>query len=149
MCNWWWIIVAGLLAISAYEAHSRPSGQWAQATPERQEFFKNAMRPDLAGKDGRPHSPCCAEADAYEADDFDTDEAGNLYAILTCNEPENCTNYGTEPGEREFVAPGTKIFISPNKIIPPRDPINKTGHGWVFYAATQKFVFCYALPGGY
>lgn len=130
----------------------RNSSQWAQATPERQQFFKNAMRPDLVSKDGGPpKSPCCGEADAYEADEFDTAN-GNLYAILTCNDPDNCNQIPNCDDEtitcRPPIPRGTRIKIRPDAILPPRQPINLTGHGWVFISASTKYVFCYAFPAG-
>ena len=137
---WFFLLVAfWFLLVAMGQAPARP-GQWAQATPERQAFFKQAMRPDYLPQ----RYPCCGEADAYEADDFTTDADGNLYAILTCNDPDTC-----EPPELDrYLAPGTKILIKPEKLLPPHQPDNLTGHGIVFVATNAKDVFCYALPGG-
>lgn len=139
------------MVIFSSAAISRDNSKWAQATPERQEFFKKAMRPDLVGKDGVPKSPCCAESDAYEADDFATDKAGNLYAILTCTDPDNCKDYCAAEesiGCRTFRPAGMRIKIRPDAILPPHQPENKTGHGWVFLAGNGEHVFCYAFPSG-
>lgn len=100
------------------------------------------MRPDYLPA----QNPCCGESDAYEADDFDTDEAGNLFAILTCNEPDTC-----QPPDPDKAIPiGTRILIRPEKLLPPPpvEPANRTGHGIVFVTADGKNVFCYALPLG-
>jgi hypothetical protein len=131
---WGCIVLAFLLAVNY--AGARPSGQWALASPEKQAFFKEAKSSNKVS--------CCGEADAYEADDFDTDPAGNLYAILTCNDPENCEPVaGKVPRQ-----PGTRVQIPPERIL-GRDPPNRTGHGWVFIAPTEdEHVYCYSFPGG-
>jgi hypothetical protein len=136
-------LAAWLLAVGIFPSHGRPLEKWAQATPERQQFFQRAMRPDLRSADGTMASPCCGEADAYEADEFDTED-GKLYAVLTCNDPANCA-----PVEDKTLLPvGTRILIPPEKILPPHQPDNRTGHGWVFLASNSVWVFCYAFPGG-
>jgi len=141
-----WLSLLFLLSSCQVPAYARPADKWAQASPERQEFFKKAMRPDLVSKEGKLESPCCGEADAYEADDFETEE-GNLYAILTCSE-EDENGVCPEVQGRTYRAPGTRILIPPEKILPPHTPTNRTGHGWVFMSGSGNYVFCYALPGG-
>ena len=129
------------------QVNSRPNERWAQATPERQEFFKKAERPDNPPHQGHSISSCCDQADAYEADEFDTDNEGNLYAILTCNDPENCSPVCDEEYSCRAELPvGTRIKIPPQKILRPHEPDNYTGHGWVFLGGMS--VLCYAFPAG-
>jgi hypothetical protein len=132
-----------ILLMGLGNSHARPSEKWAQASPERQEFFKKAMRPDYLPS----QYPCCGESDAYEADDFETDPDGNLYAILTCNDEATCQ----PPDADKAIALGTRILIKPEKLLPPppTEPANLTGHGIVFVTADGRNVFCFALPGGY
>lgn len=143
----------GLLcaAISFAPAHARDGSQWAQASPERKQFFKEAKQPD---DHVPPPASCCGDADAYEADDFETDAAGNLVAIITCNDPENCKQtapYDDGEGGTVTAPPrrpaGSRFVISPAKILRPHEPENHTGHGWVFISDGGS-IYCYAFPFG-
>ena len=131
--------IALALLLATTTAYGRPNEKWAQVSPERRDFFRDAHMPDS------PRVSCCGLADAYEADDFDTDPDGGLVAIITCNEPDvpdtdKCRIqaprvYEDEEGNQlEIPArpPGTRIKIPAEKILKPRAPDNKTGHGWVF-----------------
>jgi hypothetical protein len=142
------LFAVGALASACVATHARPADKWAQASPDRQEFFKGAVMPGLPPSQ-KPES-CCGEADAYEADDFDT-EQGSLFAILTCNDPENCPaerddgDGGTTPSLPE----GKRILIPADRILPPPPAgiVNRTGHGWVFISTSGK-VWCYSPPSG-
>lgn len=126
-------------------------------------------------RDGQPngafyHGNCCGEADAYEADDTFIDAAGNLYAVLTCNEPANCIEV---PGKRvcgpdeetgnevcntvgaKVTRPaGSKWLVPPEKVLLNHDPVNNTGHGWVYISPNatgpdgQPTVLCWAAGPG-
>jgi hypothetical protein len=92
---------------------------------------------------------CCGQADAYEADLIETDADGNHYAVLTCNDPDDCAPV---PGKIER-APGTKFKIPSEKFLVNQDPVNDTGHGWVWISSTtfdainqQPMVYCYSEP---
>src|SRR6267154_5937836 len=93
------------------------------------------------------HGNCCGFGDAYEADDFSIDDKGNLWAILTCNDPDNCKEVpGKETcgpddegnqvcsniGGKIVRPPGSKFLVTPDKILINRSPVNVTGHGWVY-----------------
>lgn len=138
------LVAAFVGCLSPTPSYARPSQRWAQASPERQEFFKGAVMPALPPSQ-RPQS-CCDATDAYETDEFDTKD-GQLYAILTCNDPENCPadrddgDGGTFPS----LPNGTRVLIPSDRILPPHQPENRTGHGWVFISQGGK-VFCYSLP---
>lgn len=99
------------------------------------------MRPDYLPR----QYPCCGDADAYEADEFTVDAEGNLYAILTCNDPTTCV----PTREDLYLPPGKKILIPPEKVLPYQQPPNKTGHGIVFVAGNGRDIFCYAPPTGF
>jgi hypothetical protein len=157
------VVLASLASCSENTpAFARPNQQWADVSSERREFFGAAKMPDS------PRQSCCGEADAYEADDYEVDANGNLVAILTCNEPDvidgidgrgiqrgHCSiqeEKSVDDGEgglavRPARPPGTKIVIPMGKILRPNEPINKTGHGWVFMSG-DGHVFCYTWGSG-
>lgn len=97
-------------------------------------------------------SSCCGEADAYEADEFETDRAGNLYAILTESEdrPKCWDDREGDQVCKPFIKAGTRFLVPPDRILKPNEPPNKTGHGWVFLStnATPMGVICYSFPSG-
>jgi hypothetical protein len=131
------VLIAAVVAIPVLfgvtASHSRPSAQWAQSSPERQDWFERARRPDAPDKSGDWHSTqsCCAEdTDAYETDEFET-EGGELFATIT---------------EGEMV--GTRVHIPKDKIVTDLEFLRKnpTGHGWIWMIGNT--VFCYVLPSG-
>lgn len=138
-----------LVATIATPTHARPAQQWAQASPERQQFFKNAMRPDGSS----PPVSCCGDADAYETDMWEVGPNHELIAVLTCNDPENCKHATTTWDEEGYEIPipvfpaGKRVIIPPSKVLAPHQPDNNTGHGWVFLN-TSGDVLCYAPPAG-
>jgi hypothetical protein len=127
------LVLFGAIATSL----ARPSVQWAQSSPERQEWFERAQRPGTGIKDeDRWHSTqsCCAEnADAYEADEFETED-GELFATIT-------------KGSKDIPA-GIRVHIPKDKIITDLEFLRKnpTGHGWVWMIGGG--VLCYVLPSG-
>lgn len=164
------LAVFGVVALWGAVSHGRPSDQWSYAqmvekfgeaeARARKQFFAAGTLPTEDLKKERRVS-CCGEADAYEADDFDTDVDGNVVAILTCNDPRNC-DFGTEAtyddngdtvtaftgsGKPEIAA-GTRFKVMPHQILVPNAPPNLTGHGWIFIGAGKK-VLCYGFPSGF
>lgn len=98
---------------------------------------------------GVDHVSCCGQADAYEADDFRLAEDGTYIAILTCNDPDDCE---AVPGKIER-KPGTEFVVPADKLLVNYDPVNNTGHGWIWISPTQPefglpVVYCYAPPAG-
>ncbi len=93
------------------------------------------------------HQSCCGRADAYEADELEVDEAWNLWAILTCNDPDDCVPVEGKP-ERP---PGTKVRVPPEKVLVNFDPVNDTEHGWVWIAPSMTdadgsaHVYCFSF----
>lgn len=88
---------------------------------------------------------CCGEADAFIADEFDTDKDGNFVAIITEEYILGVDEYGDDTAA---YSKGTRIVIPKDKIN-PEGPIkgnNRTGHGIVFIG-TNGDVLCYFLPG--
>ena len=71
---------------------------------------------------------CCGAAEAYEADDIWTDEYGNSWAVLTCNDPTNCEEI---PG-KVVRKPGEKFIIPNDRHLANHTPVNHTGHGWIW-----------------
>lgn len=116
------------------------------------------------------HGNCCGFADAYEADETFIDEEGNLFAVLTCNDPANCVEIlGKEvcgsdeesgntvcsmTGAKVTRAPGSKWRVPPDKVLLPYEPVNNTGHGWVYISASatgpdgKAVTLCWAAPPG-
>ena len=98
---------------------------------------------------GVMHTSCCGEADAYEADEIEIDENGNHVATLTCNDPDDCLEV---PGK--VVRPaGSKFIIPPDRFLVNHDPVNNTGHGWVWLSpydldSGSPKVYCYSFPPG-
>lgn len=97
---------------------------------------------------GTYRASCCGKADAYEADLVETDDQGNTVAILTCNDPEDCAPV---PGKTERL-PGSKFRIPQAKVLVNYDPVNNTGHGWVWISNTSfnadgtPVIYCYSEP---
>lgn len=123
-----WLIV--VLAFSALVSivRARDLGQWKYAAPDMTAYFATLMQPD------NRQVSCCGEADAYWADRIDTDEAGNLIAIITDTRDDG-------PLQRPHVPVGTRIIVPPSKI--RKKPIpNPTGHTLIFLSAALS-VYCY------
>lgn len=114
-----------LLLMLTTAAFPRAGGDWSQVDPEVREWIKSLMMPD------QPDVSCCGEADAYEADLGEVDNAGQTYAIIT--------------GTRGNPLPvGTKLLVPPNKIQNRQG--NPTDHVIVF-ASTDGTVYCF-VPNG-
>ncbi len=96
------------------------------------------------------HGNCCGEADAYEASDFLVDEMGRTWAILTCNDPDNCK----EIEGKVTRPPGSKWLVPPDKVLLNFSPVNRTGQGWVYISPNatgpdgQATVLCWSAPPG-
>lgn len=126
-------------------AHSRPGPQWANEPLTVQKWFQSLMQPD------KPTESCCGEADAFEADTFETD--GDHYvAVITDGK-------GVIPSGTRIPVPNTKMKW---------DSGNPTGHGIIFLSSattigdppspgyvyvlrngTQaRMLYCYVAPGG-
>jgi len=85
---------------------------------------------------------CCGEADAFEANDFGTDNDGNLYAVIT-------QDYSTWAMEAypSGLKPGDHVLIPPSRINDATKDGNPTGKGIVFLS-TAGVVICYLGPWG-
>ena len=125
-------IVLALLLFAGI-ASARDLGQWKYAAPDVAAYFATLTQPDS------PYVSCCGVADAYWADRTDTDQAGNLIAIITDTRDDTSL-------ARPHVPVGTRIIVPHNKI--RKRPIpNPTGHTLIFLSASQT-VYCYEpLPG--
>jgi hypothetical protein len=157
-------VLAALLVLALHfmipVAHGRPNEAWRvlKAEAESQGDIETLRRLKYVGSAGTLRWPngqtykasCCGEADAYEADDFDTDADGNLYAVLTCNDPRDCE----EVKGKLARPPGARFKIPAEKVLVNRNPVNDTGHGWVWISATSTdgdgdpAIYCYAPPAG-
>jgi hypothetical protein len=149
-------------------AHGRPNPEWKsqrlqaqynddEQTLRRLDYISRAgtvlcpIEAMFCGMGGVStyHVNCCGQGDAYEADDFKVVD-GVAYAVLTCNDPEDC---------REIVgkvprSPGSMFKIPVAKTLVNHDPVNDTGHGWIWIApgATDEnddpIIYCWAAPPG-
>jgi hypothetical protein len=115
-----------ILALAAFctPALARDDGQWANSSPLVHYWFQSLMRPDFK------ELSCCAEGDAFEADNFET--AGDHYVAIITN-------------GKGVIANGTRISVPNSKLI--SDKGNPTGHGIIFLGYWGQ-VYCYVTPGG-
>jgi len=95
-------------------------------------WFQNLMQPAV------PTMSCCGEADAYWADSYEV-EGDHYVAIITDERPDG-------PLARAHIDVGTRIIVPNAKI--KWDQGNPTGHGVIFLRSDDKWVYCYAPPGG-
>jgi len=150
------------LVIGVVYAPARPlyPGAWDRIADATRDFLSNQKRPNTRPWTGDwNHDSCCGPADAYEADELDT-QGGELWAIITEGDtPEKAAAaeaeqpYCQNDGERDCktrIPAGTRILIPKDRIVPP-DPAhpNITGHGWVWMTSTGRDVFCYVYPSLY
>lgn len=114
------VILLGLLT----SAQARDNGQWGNEPTKIRQWFQALMQPD------NPAVSCCGEADAYEADTFET--VGDHYvAVITDGK-------GVIPN-------GTRIEVPNNKM--KYDAGNPTGHG-ILFLSSGRLPICYVTPGG-
>lgn len=155
------IVVSFILyfIIGTYHANSYSNIYWAQledrAVDEarhgddylirKQRFVKEAGT--VTAKDGRTYPrSCCGEGDVYEADDFEVSPDGQTVAILTCNDPRDCELFPGRPPR----APGTKFTIPKfDTELVNHDPVNNTGHGWIWINRDGVTIYCYAPPAAF
>lgn len=120
------LLVAGSRLLSA-----RDLGQWGAIDPVVSHWFRSLMQPD------NPTISCCGAADAYYADEFESD--GDRYVAVITDTRDDA------PLGRHHVAPGTRIEVPNRKL--KVDSGNPTGHGIIFLSSSDT-VFCYVAPGG-
>lgn len=102
----------------------RDDGRWANNPSNVRQWFNSLMQPD------NPSVSCCGEADAVEADTFET-EGDHYVAVITDG--------------RGIVANGTRISVPNIKM--KFDKGNPTGHG-ILFLNSQHQPLCYVTPGG-
>jgi hypothetical protein len=105
-------------------AAARDNGQWADSPTAVRQWFRSLMQPD------NPAVSCCGEADAFEADQFET-EGDHYVAIITDGK-------GVIPAGTRFPVPNEKMKW---------DQGNPTGHGIIFIGSGGQ-IYCYVAPGG-
>lgn len=109
-------------------AWPRPSPQWADKPIEITRWFQSLMQPD------NPTASCCGEADAFEADEYETStEGGDLHLVAIITDG------------RGMIPNGTRIAVPATKV--KWDSGNPTGHG-ILFLSSEQHVYCYVLPGG-
>lgn len=170
------VIVLGLCLILAARAQAK---NWDSDAEQTEQSIKDNKYLSKAGtlplyKDGQPtgtvyHGNCCGEADAYEANEVAIDDQGQLWAVLTCDEPRHCQEapekcvLDEESNEQVCIKnagkivrqPGERFLVPPDKVLLGYDPTNDTGFGWVYIAPTSTgpggtpLVYCWAAPPGY
>ncbi len=155
------IIIAIIVSITACSMHISKAINYdrdeilSEEGKIRNEYLSKAGTLPSFDRDGQPnggtiHANCCGIGDAYEADDYEIAPDGSLWAILTCNDPENCK----EITGKIVRAPGTKFRIAPRIVLKNFDPVNNTGHGWVYISPTatdeegNPVALCWAAPAG-
>ncbi len=125
----WSSTIMALCAVSALtlrldRAAARDNGQWADRPENVRQWFQSLMQPD------HPHVSCCGEADAFEADNFET-ESDHYVAIVTDG--------------KGVIPSGTRIPVPNEKM--KWDAGNPTGHGIIFIGKEGQ-IYCYVAPGG-
>jgi hypothetical protein len=125
--NYYGIIL--LLAGTPMLLSARDLGQWSSGDPRVSRWYQSLMQPD------NPTISCCGAADAYYADEFDTD--GDRYVAIITDTRDDA------PLRRHHVEPGTRIVVPNAKL--KADSGNPTGHGIIFLSSSDT-VFCYVAP---
>jgi hypothetical protein len=105
---------------------ARDNGQWNDMPAKVREWFQKLMQPD------HPWQSCCGEADAYEADSFDSRSDENFVTVIITD-------------GKGVIANGTRFKVPDKKM--KVDAGNPTGHGILFIGSGGE-VYCYVLPGG-
>jgi len=83
-------------------ADARDVGQWGHQPPHIREWFKNLVQPDA------PHLSCCGEADAYEADLFESAEDPYV-AVITDGSGDPAVGKPEITNGTRFVVPRHKV----------------------------------------
>jgi hypothetical protein len=117
------VVLAIIVLALGVPAVARDDGQWANSPPHIREWFQSLRQPD------HPRVSCCGEADAFEADTFET-EGDHYVAIITDGK-------GVIPNGTRISVPNTKIKF---------DKGNPTGHGIIFIGDRGQ-LYCYVTPG--
>lgn len=104
----------------------RDNGQWSNVDQAIASWFRNLMQPD------NPSMSCCGEADAFEADLFESSKMDDSIVVTVTN------GKGVIPNGTRITVPAWKMKW---------DKGNPTGHGIVFIGS-QGQVYCYVTPGG-
>lgn len=112
-----------LLLLFATAAYAGP-GNYDNVDPVIRHWFQTLMQPD------HPRMSCCGEADAYEADLYET-EGDHYVAIITDGK-------GKIPNGTRIPVPNEKMKF---------DQGNPTGHGYIFISYDGR-IYCYAPPAG-
>jgi hypothetical protein len=129
------IILAMLVLLLAVlgGVHARDNG-WESTPATEHKWFQGLMQPD------NPFMSCCGEADAYEADSFET-EGDHYVAIITDERSDTFANGSFRP----HIPPGTRIPVPNFKM--KWDQGNPTIHGYIFIGSSGQ-LYCYVAPGG-
>lgn len=107
-----------------------------------QNWISTLQRPDRLGS-------CCGDGDSFITDVFETDAAGELWAIITADYPDQ--TFTDEEGNT-VTAPatihkGSRIHIPHDAINHAAEDANNTsGHGVVFLRPSDQSVLCYNFP---
>jgi hypothetical protein len=117
-------IAIAAVSILTGQVMARDDGQWNDRPASVRQWFQSLMQPD------RPEMSCCGEADAFEADTFETD--GDHYVAIITN-------------GRGLLPEGIRIPVPNAKM--KWDAGNPTGHGIIFIGRNKQ-VYCYVAPGG-
>lgn len=91
---------------------------------------------------------CCGLGDAYEADLFETEKGGAIYAVITDGR-EFAFHKRSDPPDvihkRREIKEGTRVYIPATALTHSKG--NPTGHGVVFISQGDlKTVYCFVLP---
>lgn len=134
------ILAAGIAVICIFAvtlAMARDLGQWKNVDPLIADWFANLRQPDVKFDGVAPS--CCGDADAYWADQQETDSLGGVVVIITDTRDD-------APLRRRHIAPGTKFVVPPSKLRRPAI-YNPTGHTVIFIGSSGQ-IYCYEpLPG--
>lgn len=104
------------------------------AAPDLSDYYRSLMMPDM------PTISCCGAGDAWQAR-TETDDVGNLVAVITDTRPDVRKLPDGSTIVRRHIEPGTKYVIPPSKI--RKRPIpNPTDKDIVFIGPANN-VLCY------
>ena len=124
-------LVVLAIAAASYPALGRDYGQWEASDPTIREWYQSLMRPDT------PSASCCAEADAYWADEVHV-RGGKTFATITDDRDD-------APLGRPHIPVGTEVEVPPEKL--KWDRSNPTGHN-VLFVSRGLYTWCFVQGSG-
>lgn len=130
-CAVFMFVLAAVL-VWAMNARARDNGQWSGGDSTTHDWVRSLTQPD------NPYQSCCADADAYWADDYTVNKAGETVVTITDDRDDAPLGRPHRPSGTQWIVPDSKIKW---------DRGNPSGHGWLFLSYEGR-VYCWVAPGG-